>query len=393
MLSKRIHGMDALRAIAMLLGIVLHAAIPYRIFTNANWPSDPAFQTIGFDALYIWIHSFRMQLFFLVAGFFARLLYLKIGQEKFIQHRLKRILLPFVVSIIVIIPLSLAPLLYYKFMFLQELSAYEAVLQTFSAIKQWNGLVHLWFLYYLMMFYGCMLTLQIVIPAELRSSILSKLTVLANLTNPLVFVGVAFFLYFILQINNLILIEPHTGLRPAIGQFVYYGIFFLVGYLLHTKSQVIEQFKRYSVLFFLTGGILVIPFTYLYFIVSTTDASPQTYWVARAIGVCQTLLLVGGSLGGFVRFFSSENKTIRYISDAAYWLYLAHFPIVTCMEVALLSSSVYGWLRFWVVLIITSIVTLLTYHYIVRYTIIGTVLHGKRIRENQEEILKASTAN
>lgn len=384
--------MDALRAIAMLLGIVLHAAIPYRIFTNANWPDDPTFQSVGFDALYLWIHSFRMQLFFLVAGFFARLLYLKIGEKMFIQHRLKRILLPFVLSVIVIVPLSVAPLLFYKFSEIQGLSIHKAIANTLNALKHWNGLVHLWFLYYLMLYYGAMLVLQRMIPERLQSKLVENYARLADFTRPVIFSVIVFFIASLLQINDKILIEPYTGLKPDISQFVYYGIFFLVGYLLHAKTAVIENFKKNAALYLLGGCLLLIPFTYLYITIhNQADTASPMFLLIRLVGACQTVLLVGGALGGFVRFFSNENKTLRYISDAAYWLYLIHLPIVAFMQVGLLQSDIYGWLRFWVIITVTGIITLVTYHQFVRYTLIGTILHGKRVKYAQKEPRTANT--
>ena len=38
--EKRFHGLDALRGIAMLLGIVLHAALPYIPDIDPIWPED-----------------------------------------------------------------------------------------------------------------------------------------------------------------------------------------------------------------------------------------------------------------------------------------------------------------------------------------------------------------
>ena len=39
---ERIHGFDALRAIAMWLGVVLHSIIVYKETPEINWPHDSA---------------------------------------------------------------------------------------------------------------------------------------------------------------------------------------------------------------------------------------------------------------------------------------------------------------------------------------------------------------
>jgi len=66
---QRLHYMDSLRSVAMFLGLVLHAGVFF-----AYWPIDPkvphADASMSIHYLKESIHTFRMELFFLVAGFF-----------------------------------------------------------------------------------------------------------------------------------------------------------------------------------------------------------------------------------------------------------------------------------------------------------------------------------
>ncbi|RYE50105.1 MAG: hypothetical protein EOP48_20370, partial [Sphingobacteriales bacterium] len=152
--NDRLHGIDALRGVAMLLGIVLHAAIAYKIKPQPNWPHDHQYNSIAFDLLYDSIHSFRMPLFFLIAGYFSRLLFFRFGSNGFIKHRFKRILVPFVVSIFIVLPFSIYPFLFYDLMS-QYPGEWKLISEkAFKGVLRWNGLAHLWFLYYLLIFYG-----------------------------------------------------------------------------------------------------------------------------------------------------------------------------------------------------------------------------------------------
>ena len=381
--------MDALRAIAMLLGIVLHAVIAYRVFPNAAWPSDPH-QWIGYDALYLWIHSFRMQVFFLVAGFFARLLYLKIGEPAFLQHRLKRIVIPFVVSVLVLVPLSIAPFLYYSYAEEQGMNASQAFSAMARGMLGWNGLVHLWFLYYLLMFYATTIAMiRLARHVPVIKSISNKLSFLADLTNPAAALTLVVLIVTILTFREKLILEAYTGIKPNVAQFAYYGLFFGIGYWIHRRSYLIEKISRYAIPYLLIGSLLVFPLTYLYAAAhDPSQANDNTYpLLVRVVGACQTVLLVGGVLGGFIRFFTRENRTLRYVSDAAYWLYLIHLPIVAWLQILLLSTSIPGVFRFWIILTVTSFITLVTYQWFVRYTAIGNVLHGERRRIDKKEHL------
>lgn len=388
-MKPRIHGMDALRAIAMLLGVILHAVIAYRVFPNATWPRDP-YQWIGYDVLYLWIHSFRMQVFFLVAGFFARLLYLKTGEPAFLRHRLKRIVVPLLVGTVVLAPLSVAPFFYYNYLEWQGLSVEQALAGMLEDMLGWNGLVHLWFLYYLLMFYTAMIAMiHLAKRIPTIRSIGSTFSFLADLTNPVTMVSIAGLIVTLLSFQDKLFLEAYTGIRPDLTQFIYYGLFFWIGYWIHHRSDLIEKISRSAVLYLIIGTLLVVPLIYLYTELQYNLLAREPYvLLTRVIGGCQTVFLVRGVLGGFIRFFSRESQVLRYISDATYWLYLIHLPVVVWLQVLLLHTSIYGMLRLWIVVATTTFIALLTYQWFVRYTAVGNILHGERRRTNRRCLAK-----
>ncbi|QDT11778.1 acyltransferase family protein [Planctomycetes bacterium K23_9] len=97
----RRHDLDALRAIAMLLGIVLHAALSFAPFP---WPVQDSQQSEMYEVLFAFIHGFRMPLFFMLSGFFTAMLWRKRGLASLIKQRIRRILLPLVIGCVTIVP-------------------------------------------------------------------------------------------------------------------------------------------------------------------------------------------------------------------------------------------------------------------------------------------------
>ena len=96
--KKRYHDLDALRACAMLLGIVIHGlqsfmAMPFPVPQDIN--QSPEIYGYAFNI----IHGFRMPLFFLISGFFTAMLWRNRGLRNLLKHRAKRILLPLVVAV------------------------------------------------------------------------------------------------------------------------------------------------------------------------------------------------------------------------------------------------------------------------------------------------------
>lgn len=100
--SDRRHDLDALRAFAMLLGIGLHASLS---FIGIPWTVQDSQQNPMFGIFMASVHGFRMQLFFLLSGFFTMMLFRKRGLTGLLNQRVARILIPFVIGCFTIVPL------------------------------------------------------------------------------------------------------------------------------------------------------------------------------------------------------------------------------------------------------------------------------------------------
>ena len=88
----------------MMLGVVLHISMFFCDNNSFHWiggehkrDSVNTFAVRG-------IHFFRMQLFMLLAGFFAELVLQRKGINLLVKDRIKRILLPFLIGILIFMP-------------------------------------------------------------------------------------------------------------------------------------------------------------------------------------------------------------------------------------------------------------------------------------------------
>jgi len=89
--APRYHAFDALRGTMMLLGIALHAAVPYGA---GAWFVHDGPRNVTVSIFLILVHVFRMPVFFAMSGFFAALLLERLGPRGFIRHRVKRVVVP-----------------------------------------------------------------------------------------------------------------------------------------------------------------------------------------------------------------------------------------------------------------------------------------------------------
>ncbi len=154
--NPRYHGLDALRGIAMLLGILVHASIPYfsrLVNIEWMWPADDD-QSVVLLLLFDFIHAWRMPLFFLLAGFFAHLLLERRGLRSLILNRITRVGLPLL--IFGTITALLIPLLWiYGWTGSFDLQSFQDTAAKGLDLKSSGGVIaHLWFLYYLLLLYS-----------------------------------------------------------------------------------------------------------------------------------------------------------------------------------------------------------------------------------------------
>ena len=79
--------------------------------------------------------------------------------------------------------------------------------------------------------------------------------------------------------------------------------------------------------------------------------------------------------------FGSYNAKLRFVSDGSYWMYLIHLPIVTLITFLMFNLDVSPFYKFATASVVTFIICLVTYKYLVRESFIGILLNGKRVEK------------
>jgi peptidoglycan/LPS O-acetylase OafA/YrhL len=110
-----------------------------------------------------------------------------------------------------------------------------------------------------------------------------------------------------------------------------------------------------------------------------TFLSPETPWVITSVlQIAFTWAMIFGLLGLFRALLSQEYRLVRYLSDASYWLYLIHLPLVILAQSWVRTWDAPSGAKFFGLLFGVSIVLLISYHVFVRRTPIGWLLNGRR---------------
>jgi len=380
--TDRLHALDAIRAFALLLGIVLHATMSFFL----PIPVQDGSQSMSLAATFYVIHTFRMSLFFLIAGFFAHLLLQRHGARAFAKDRALRIGVPMLVGWILLAPPTLAILVVGLSRALPDTPT-EGV-----AGEQGFPLIHLWFLYYLCLFYALALVLRAVFARRIdRSATLRGYIdrgvrgALSSHMVPLL-LALPMFLVFYVDPNWPAwfgIQTPDTGFKPQLSAMLGFGLAFGFGWFLHRQPSLLDLIRQqwaanlsFAIGFSLLCLALIGPLPPSdSFTVPGPPIRRLIYALYYPISIwCWVLGLIGAAL----RFFSGPSVIRRYLADASYWMYLIHLPIVFGLQVLMADWPVHWSIKFPLILTITLLLLLASYHYGVRNTLVGEVLNGRK---------------
>jgi glucan biosynthesis protein C len=373
---RRYHSLDAVRAAMMLLGLVIHSGTSYTATPlGAAWPySDPQKSTL-FDLVVFFIHLFRMPVFFVVAGFFAALLYYRDGPAGFAANRSRRVLLPLALFWIPVFPLVSAG---FTFANGRASGAIHWTPITSGSFLQHPTLIHFWFLWDLAIFYAVALLIVRVAcwaPESWRQRVDRSFAVIAtSVWGAFALAGVTTLTLLPMEIPAL---ETSVEFVPPARVLVAYGVFFTFGWLMFRRRDIIEPFGA-GWKTPMAAGVL----TSALYLVVTVARPIADAWTFHVTGVTlaglSMWLLIFGILGAFGSLMERPRPLVRYFSDAAYWMYLVHLPITIWVPGLLATTNLPALVKFAIVLLTTTGLTVATYHLFVRSTGIGALLNGRR---------------
>jgi len=92
-----------------------------------------------------------------------------------------------------------------------------------------------------------------------------------------------------------------------------------------------------------------------------------------------------GLMGLFHWALRRENRLVRYLSDASYWLYLTHLPTLFYIQYWLRDWRMPALIKFLTSCVLVTGLLLVIYQLVVRYTWIGRLLNGPRKRPEKSD--------
>lgn len=388
----RRHDLDALRAFAMLLGMAYHSALSFAL--GPGWLVQDLKQSKMLYLFQAFVHGFRMQLFMLVSGFFTCMLWKRLGLKGLLVNRFRRVLLPCLAGLCTVVPavhwagawaqrfqgvarqMPLRPLPVDL-----ELSGLVAGSASFGEIGG-RVFVLVWFLWFLVWLTPFFLLYAIAVkrfawkvrPHVLLVSQWSTVWLVPLTIIPALRMGMG---------GSDFGPETSMGVLPAPRVLCYYAVFFSFGVLYHECGDAEGQLGR--------SWRWTLPLTLLVIFPFALEVTSGVFGIRdvllpkrfhRPAGVCFQVLFAWmmcfGAVGCFRSLLTGERRWIRYISDASFWCYLAHLPVVILIQGVVCSWALPAVMKFLIVFCSVSLLSFMSYEKWVRERWIGKFLRGQK---------------
>lgn len=366
----------------MLLGIVLHAAIPFVPYYGAG--------DVGGEILFgmfEYIHLWRMPLFFVISGFFTAMLWRRRGLRALVRHRLRRVGLPLLIFYVPVIALILIGIIVGYSLAGDDLDdtfgqadAYEAPADETEREPTGEedgeedefGFAHLWFLWHLLWLVAVFALIALGLERWQARGGRAPPAVLAWVLPPLSLVP------FLSMQEDVLGPDTSDGIVPAPPVISFYAAFFFFGAVLYRDTpepgpidrlgrvwpmQLIASLGLFGLLY---GGVV--------------DEG------SMALEVLAAWLVSFGMIGLFRTRLSEPSYRVRWLSDSSYWMYLMHLPLVFLFQGVAAGLGLPSIIAFVFIVVATVAILAPTYHGLVRYTAIGRLLNGRRTRDGDARL-------
>ena len=378
---QREYFLDSIRAWLMLLGIPFHISLIYSSHTWHVNSIEPSWWLTLFNDF---IHSFRMQVFFVISGYFSYMLFLRYPMKRWWKVRVERVGIPMLTAI----PLLTLP----QFIMLQYVKGKAENWQNLSLYEKYNTLVwelvsHLWFLLVLVV----MTTVSLWIFSKLRrhlsrhhESHFPHLTY-GKLSLLFLVLGIAYG-----AIRRILFMVYPPVLSDGLFNFVvmqtlFYIPFFMLGALAFISPKLKALFTTPSP-WCAVGSALAFAAYLLNQRYGSGDA--WMYETESVITMLLGLWMVNVVFALGHRLLNFKSARVTYFVNASLFIYLVHHPLTLFFGAYITPHIRSNALGFFTGLVFVVGIAILLYEIHLRIPLLRFLFSGKP--QNKAESVKAA---
>ena len=297
--TQRIYALDALRAFLMFFGLLVHAGSHTSIVA-------------GMNLIALVSGLFRMEGFFVLAGFFAAMILAKSDARTFHGRRLQGILLPF----LVVLPTNLIAIALQE-VYLERRTTFFPAFAVGELQMPWH--LHLWFLLVLAGY--TMLTVPLLKIVDAVRALGTSLPVPPHLATLAMAVGGVLFARLLINaaLGGDATLDDRLYPIVAFGNYVPFYLVGIVAYRSDTYRAALVNPRNWDVAIWGAVGAVSAAVRF------GTEPAPVAILAAEA---ALSLAVFSLLCAAFQRLIRGPIPVVAFLADAAYTVYLLHYLVM-----------------------------------------------------------------
>lgn len=387
--SERRYDLDWMRVICIFIVLLFHVGM---IYNGWSFHIKNPVTFDGFKYVMAFLHQWRMPLLLLISGAAAMYATSGRGTRGFIKERSKRLLIPLIFAMLVIVP----PQIYFErianFSSFGEFykTVFDFVPYPKGGSLSWH---HMWFVLYLLLYSLLCLPLMNYLHSE-------KSDKFRTILERFFTYRWSFLSIFLIPLLSQIILRPYFpeethGLFDDWAYFCWYGSFYILGIIITSTGRIWDLLANNRRIHLTAGIVLYIVMLIMfekweYF--EHLGVAPDTLDVIWNINE----LFLGWSwviaLAGYGKIYlNKENKAIKFMNEGIYPFYILHQTVIISIGYYYMQFDTNVASGFIMVSILSFIVTVLLYLGIVKPFNFMRFLFG--MKPKPVKILKVTDKN
>jgi peptidoglycan/LPS O-acetylase OafA/YrhL len=376
--TERQYFIDWLRIILILSVFLYHIGM---FFNTWGWHVKNPTQYGGLlTDVMVFLSKWRMPLLFMISGAGTFYALGKRTPGKYLGERLKRLMIPFIAGIFILVPVQV---------YLEKADQFSSLLTFYPHMFEgiypegnfsWH---HLWFILYLFfisLIFSPLLKLFRGAGYQRFSGWLERFA-----DKPL-----ALSVVVIPLIGSQILLRPYfpDNTHALVNDWAamsFYIIFFLSGFMLLSNKNIIESIRKQKFQYLaLTALATAVMFSARH--INVSRAVAEKVWDISAIFLAWSCGLA--AIGFAKQYLSRDSKFRKWANEAIYPFYLIHQPVILILGFFLIRTQMSDLIRFLILLPTSFLLSCALYWFLVRPFNFTRVIFGmKPIARSKKQAL------
>ncbi|WP_415926382.1 acyltransferase family protein [Ningiella sp. W23] len=335
--TSRLSELDWLRVILIVAVFVHHCFMP---FNGDGWHIMNADSSKVLDDIMVYFEQLRLPSLFFIAGAGSFILLSKLRSVSFLKAKALRLLLPFTVGVLLVVP----PQTYFE-----NIAQYRSLISAFPTLMLEFKVNHLWFIEYLLIFMLLAIAIKPLISSIFASQSDNAIAKRIGLKSATILIAL------MLAISRVIFEhffpEDNAFFISEISNIIFYLSFFIIGMVFVAHPVAWRSFssnRRFSLYCFITVSVA---FYAYYFPDYSAYFSLATRWSIWWF-LCTLLSYFGLAtmLGYAQTYIKSTPAWMRTANQLIFPFYILHQTVIVIIAFFVVQLTLPVWLKASVVL-------------------------------------------